>query len=476
MRGRNKETSVIAQNSARALDNATVEGFRAQLRGELIQTGDAAYEEARKVYNGMIDKHPGLIARCVDVADVIASVNFAREHHLLLAVRGGGHNGPGLATCDDGLVIDLSAMKGVHVDPKQRTARVAGGATWGEVDHATHAFGLATPSGFISTTGVGGLTLGGGIGYLSRTYGLSLDNLLSVDMVLADGSYVTASADEHPNLFWAVRGGGGNFGVVTSFVFRLHEVSTVYGGPIFWPLDQAKELLKFWRDYITNAPRDINGWFGFVTVPPVPLFPEQFHLKKMCVIVWCYTGPLDQAEKRFAPIRAFGTPAIDAVGPVPWPALQQLFDGLYPPGLQWYWKADFFNDLSDQAIELHTKYAEQLPTMHSTMHLYPISGAVHDVGKDETAFRFRDANFSEVMVGVDPDPANNERMIAWARNYWTALHPYSAGGGYINMIMDEGQDLVRAAYGENYDRLAQIKAKYDPENLFRVNQNIVPAQ
>jgi FAD/FMN-containing dehydrogenase len=467
---------VIAQNSATALDNATVEEFRARLRGTLIQPGDAAYDEARKVYNGMIDKRPGLIARCVDAADVIASVNFAREHHLLLAIRGGGHNGPGLATCDDGLVIDLSEMKGIHVDPKQRTVRVAGGATWGEVDHATHAFGLATPSGFISTTGVGGLTLGGGIGYLARTYGLSLDNLLSVDMVLADGSYVTASADEHPDLFWAVRGGGGNFGVVTSFVFRLHEVSTVYGGPIFWPLDQAKELLAFWRDYITNAPRDINGWFGFVTVPPVPLFPEQFHLKKMCVIVWCYTGPLDQAEKRFAPIRAFGTPAIDAAGPVPWPMLQQLFDGLYPPGLQWYWKADFFNDLSDQAIELHTKYAEQLPTMHSTMHLYPVSGAVHDVGNDETAFNFRNANFAEVMVGVDPDPANNERMIAWARNYWTALHPYSAGGGYINMIMDEGQDLVRAAYGENYDRLAQIKAKYDPDNLFRVNQNIIPAQ
>jgi FAD/FMN-containing dehydrogenase len=467
---------VIAQNSATALDKATVEEFRAQLRGRLIQPGDEAYEEARKVYNSMIDRRPGLIARCVDAADVIASVNFAREQRLLLAIRGGGHNGPGLATCDDGLVIDLSEMKGVHVDPKQRTVRVAGGATWGEVDHATHAFGLATPSGFISTTGVGGLTLGGGIGYLARTYGLSLDNLLSVDMVLADGSYVTASADDHPDLFWAVRGGGGNFGVVTSFVFRLHEISTVYGGPIFWPLDQAKELLAFWRDYITNAPRDINGWFGFVTVPPVPLFPEQFHLKKMCVIVWCYTGPLDQAEKRFAPIRAFGTPAIDAAGPIPWPVLQSLFDGLYPPGLQWYWKADFFNDLSDQAIELHTKYAEQLPTMHSTMHLYPISGAVHDVGKDETAFNFRDANFAEVMVGVDPDPANNERMIAWARNYWTALHPYSAGGGYINMIMDEGQELVRAAYGENYDRLAQIKAKYDPNNLFRVNQNIVPAQ
>ncbi len=467
---------MIAQNSATALDKARVEEFRAQLRGTLILPGDAAYEEAHKVYNGMIDKHPGLIARCVDAADVIASVNFAREHHLLLAVRGGGHNGPGLATCDDGLVIDLSEMKGVHVDPKQRTVRVAGGATWGEVDHATHAFGLATPSGFISTTGVGGLTLGGGIGYLARTYGLSLDNLLSVDMVLADGSYVTASADDHPDLFWAVRGGGGNFGVVTSFVFRLHEISTVYGGPIFWPLDQAKELLAFWRDYITNAPRDINGWFGFVTVPPAPPFPEQFHLKKMCVIVWCYTGPLDEAEKRFAAIRAFGTPAIDVAGPIPWPVLQSLFDGLYPPGLQWYWKADFFNDLSDQAIELHTKYAEQLPTMHSTMHLYPINGAVHDVGKDDTAFNFRSANFAEVMVGVDPDPANNERMIAWARNYWTALHPYSAGGGYINMIMDEGQELVRAAYGENYDRLAQIKAKYDPDNLFRVNQNIIPAQ
>src|SRR5690242_679484 len=475
-RGRDKELSVIAQNSATALDNATIKEFRAQLRGKLILPGDAAYEEAHKVYNGMIDKHPGLIARCVDAADVIASVNFAREHHLLLAIRGGGHNGPGLSTCDDGLVIDLSEMKGIHVDPKQRTVRVAGGATWGEVDHATHAFGLATPSGFISTTGVGGLTLGGGIGYLARTYGLSLDNLLSVDMVLADGSYVTASADEHPDLFWAVRGGGGNFGVVTSFVFRLHEVSTVYGGPIFWPLDQAKELLAFWRDYITNAPRDINGWFGFVTVPPVPLFPEQFHLKKMCVIVWCYTGPVDQAEKRFAPIRAFGTPAIDAAGPIPWPVLQSLFDGLFPPGLQWYWKADFFNDLSDQAIELHTKYAEQLPTIQSTMHLYPISGAVHDVGKDETAFNFRDANFAEVMVGVDPDPANNERMIAWARNYWTALHPYSAGGGYINMMMDEGQEGVRSAYRGNYARLAEIKAKYDPDNLFHINQNIAPAK
>ncbi len=470
-----KEIAVSTIIKATTLDEATVASLKAQVRGAVILPGDAEYAEACKVYNGMIDKHPGLIVQCVDVADVIYAVNFAREHNLLLAVRGGGHNGPGLGTCDDGLVIDLSNMSGVQVDPVQRTVRVEGGATWGKVDHATHAFGMATPSGFISTTGVGGLTLGGGIGYLAREYGLTLDNLLSADMVLADGSFVTASESDHPDLFWAIRGGGGNFGVVTSFVFRLHDVSTVYGGPIFWPLEQAQDVLKFWRDYITDAPEDINGWFAFVTVPPVPLFPEQYHMQKMCAIVWCYTGPLDQAEQRFAAIRAVGTPAIDAAGPIPWPQLQQLFDGLYPKGLQWYWKADFFNELSDQAIELHAKYGERLPTMHSTMHIYPINGAAHNVGKDDTAFSFREANFAEVIVGVDPDPANNESMIEWARDYWTALHPYSAGGGYINMMMDEGQEQVRNSYRENYDRLAQIKAKYDPENLFQVNQNIEPA-
>ncbi|HEX8732897.1 MAG TPA: BBE domain-containing protein, partial [Ktedonobacterales bacterium] len=302
-----------------------------------------------------------------------------------------------------------------------------------------------------------------------------LDNLLSVDMVLADGGYVTASADQNADLFWAVRGGGGNFGVVTSFLFRLSEVSTVYGGPIFWPLDQAKQVLSFWRDFILGAPRDINGWFGFVTVPPAPPFPEQYHGQKMCVIVWCYTGDMAQAAERFAPIRAVGTPAMDLAGPVPWPALQSLFDGLFPPGLQWYWKADFVTDLSDQAIDLHLKYAEQLPTGYSTMHLYPINGAVQDVGRNDTAFSFRDANFAEVIVGVDPDPASNERMIAWARDYWLALHPYSAGGAYINMIMDEGQEQVRAAYRDNYERLAQIKKRYDPSNLFHMNQNILPA-
>ena len=456
------------------LNREALTDLQSRLRGELVGPGDPGYDAARAVYNAMIDKHPALIARCVDVADVIAAVNFAREHGLTLAVRGGGHSGPGLGTCDDGLVIDLSRMKGVRVDPAARTARVAGGCTWGEVDHATHAFGLATPSGFISTTGVGGLTLGGGTGYLSRAYGLTIDNLLGVDMVLADGQFVTANADQNSDLFWAARGGGGNFGVVTAFLFKLHPISTVYGGPMLWPIERAPELLKVWRDFILSAPEDINGWFAFITVPPIPAFPAELHLTKACAIVWCYTGPLARAEERFRPIRAFGPPAVDHAGPIPWPELQSIFDGLYPPGLQWYWKADFVTDLSDKAVELHTKYGAQLPTMHSTMHLYPINGAAHRPGKGDTAFSFRDANFVEVIVGVDPDPANDQRMIAWARDYWTALHPYSAGGAYVNMIMDEGEDQVKAAYRENYARLAQIKARYDPANLFHVNQNIKP--
>jgi len=465
---------MVQAKTTTALDTQAVADFGAQLRGRLIQRSDADYEEARKVYNGMIDKHPALIAQCADVADVIAAVNFARTQKLVLAVRGGSHNGPGLGTCDDGLVIDLAQLNGIRVDPEARTVRAEGGCLWGAVDHATHAFGLATPSGFLSTTGVGGLTLGGGIGYLSRTHGLTIDNLLSVDMVLSDGSFVTADADKHPDLFWAVRGGGGNFGVVTSFLFQLHPISMVYGGPMMWPLDQTAEVLAYWRDFIKTAPEDINGWFGVATVPPVAPFPEAMHLHKGCMIVWCYTGPLDQAEERFKAIRAFKPPAIDFAGPIPWPALQSMFDALFPRGMQWYWKADFFNDLDDQTIALHVKYAEQLPTMFSTMHIYPINGAAHHVGKNDTAFSYREATFSEVIVGVDPDPSNNERMIQWAKDYWMALHPFSAGGGYVNMMMDEGVDQVKAAYRDNYERLAKVKAKYDPTNLFSVNQNIAP--
>lgn len=458
------------------LRSEVVNDFKSRLRGKLLQPEDAGYDAARRIYNAMIDKRPALIAQCADVADVIQCVRFAREQKLLLAVRGGGHNGPGLALVDDGLVVDLSKMKGIRVDPAARTVRVEGGCVWGEVDHATHAFGLATPSGFVSTTGVGGLTLGGGIGYLTRTYGLTIDNLLAVDMVLADGSFVTASEGENEDLFWAVRGGGGNFGVVTSFKFRLSPVSTVYGGPMIWPMDQASDVLKFWRGFIETAPEDINGWFAFITVPPAPPFPKEFHLQKMCAIVWCYVGPMDQAAKRFEPIRKLTKPAIDLVGAVPFPALQSLFDGLYPPGLQWYWKADFFREISDKAIALHVEHAAKLPTPLSTIHLYPINGAAHRAKASDTAFSFRDASFAEVIVGVDPDPANNARMISWARDYWTALHPHSAGGAYVNMIMNEGQDMIKAAYRDNYPRLAEIKAKYDPTNLFSVNQNIKPAE
>lgn len=457
------------------LDEATVEQFKVALRGELIQPGDPDYEEARKVYNAMIDKHPRMIARCSDVADVISCVNFARENEVLLAVRGGGHNGGGLGTCDDGLVLDLSGMRGIRVDPQERTVRVEGGATWGDVDHAAHAFGLAIPTGIISTTGVAGLTLGGGHGYLSRKYGLAIDNLLEADVVLADGSLVKASEEENEDLFWAIRGGGGNFGVVTSFLFRGNPVSTVYAGPMFWEMEQAEEILRWYREFSPQAPEDLYGFFAFLTVPPAPPFPERLHLKKMCGIVWCYTGPLDEAEEAFRPVRQeVSPPAFEHVGPVPLPMLDSLFDGLYPPGLQWYWRGDFVTELTDEAIALHLRHASEVPTMHSTMHLYPIDGAVHQVGRHDTAFSYREAKWSQVIVGVDPDPANNERIISWTKEYWEAVHPHSGGGAYVNFMMDEGQERVKATYRDNFERLVEIKNKYDPTNLFRVNQNIRP--
>lgn len=456
------------------LTEQAISEFRTQLRGELIQPGDSTYDEARKVYNAMIDKRPALIVQCVDVADVISAVNFGRDNHLTIAVRGGGHSGPGFGTYDGGLVIDLARMRSIRVDPANSTVRVEGGCVWGDVDHATHPFGLAVPSGIVASTGVGGLTLGGGLGYLARRYGLTIDNLLGVDMVLADGRFVTASAEENADLFWAVRGGGGNFGVVTSFLFKAHPVHTVYGGPIFWPLEMAGDVLRFWQDFILDAPDEMSGWFAFVTVPPVAPFPEQYHLQKMAAVVWCYTGPLENGAAAFEPIRQFGPPAIDFAGPIPFPALQGMFDALNPPGLQWYWRADFFNHYDDKAIDLQVKYGSQLPSMHSTMHIHPINGAAGRVGPQDTAWGYRQANFAQVIVGVDPDPRNNGRTIEWAKDYWLALHPYSAGGGYVNFSMDEGEERVKAAYGDNYPRLAQIKAKYDPHNLFHINQNIKP--
>ena len=453
---------------------ATLEAFKTRLRGELLQANDTDYEAARQVYNGMIDRHPRLIARCANVADVIDAVQFTRDNNMLVAVRGGGHNGGGLGTCEDGLVIDLSRMKGIRVDPVARTVRVEGGCTWGDVDHATHAFGLATPSGVISTTGVGGLTLAGGLGHLTRKCGLSIDNLLAVDIILADGRLVTASAEENVDLFWGVRGGGGNFGVVTSFLFRLHPISTVHAGPMLWPLNQATEVMQWYREFITQAPEDMNGFFAFLVIPPGPPFPEHLHNQTMCGIVWCYTGRQEQVEAAFKPIRSFRPPALDLVGPLPYPALQSMFDALYPPGLQWYWRADFVNELSDAAIALHVKYGSDIPTPHSTMHLYPINGAVHRVGQQDTAWSYRDATWAQVIVGVDPEPVNNDQIIGWTKAYWEALHPYSAGGAYVNFMMDEGEERVKATYRDNYERLVVIKNMYDPTNLFRVNQNIKP--
>jgi FAD/FMN-containing dehydrogenase len=452
-----------------------VEQLRSAVRGPIVLPGDEAYDSTRKVYNGMIDKRPAVIVQCTDVADVIAAVNYARSNNLLTAIRGGGHNGGGLGTCNDGLVIDLSLMRGVRVDAERRTVRVGAGCVWGDVDHATHAFGLAVPSGFITTTGVGGLTLGGGIGYLTRRYGLTIDNLLSADVVLADGSVVTADDRHDSDLFWALRGGGGNFGVVTSFEFQAHPVATVHAGPTFWPLEQATEVMKAYRHFILDAPEHISGFFAFLTVPPAPMFPEHLHMRKVCGVMWVCTGPSARAEADTKPMRSVGTPLLDHQGEMPLPAANALFDPLYPPGLQWYWRADFVNELSDQAIARHVEHGSALPTMHSTMHLYPIDGAAHRVGKNDTPFSYRDANWAEVIVGVDPDPANAARITTWCKDYFDALHPYSAGGAYVNFMMDEGQERVQASFRDNYQRLAAVKGKYDPTNLFRVNQNIRPA-
>jgi FAD/FMN-containing dehydrogenase len=448
--------------------------FRAGFRGELFEPGDPGYDDARSVYNGMIDRRPRLVARCADTADVIAAVNLARESGTLLAVLGGGHNAGGLGVWDDALVIDLSAMRGVRVDPAAKTIRVEGGAVWGDVDHAGHPFGLTVPSGFIASTGVGGLTLGGGLGYLTRQYGFTVDSLLSADVVLADGSVVTAGADAHEDLFWALRGGGGNFGVVTSFEFRAHPVRNVVGGPTLFPLERGAEILRFWDAFIADAPEDLNGWFGFLTVPPADPFPPELQLQKMCGIVWCVNAPADRAQELLAPVRDLG-PALDGVAEMPFPVLQSAFDALYPKGLQWYWRAEFVDELTDEAIAVHVEHAARLPTVHSTMHLYPIDGAAHRVGRNDTAMSYRDARYGQVIVGVDPDPANNEHMTAWAKEYHDALHPHSAGGAYVNMMMhDEGPERVRASYRDNYDRLVEVKRTYDPTNLFRINQNIAP--
>jgi len=446
------------------------------VRGNLITPASADYESARKVYNGMIDRHPAAIVRCADVADVIAAVRFAREDGLTVAIRGGGHNGAGLGICDHGLVIDLSQMKGVRVDSATCAVRVGPGCTQGDVDHACHAFGLAVPAGIVSTTGIAGLALGGGTGYLTRKFGLAIDNLIEADVVLADGRLVTVSASREEDLFWALRGGGGNFGVVTSFVFRAHPVSTVYAGPIFWDAKDARTVMQWYRGFLPGAPLELCPFLGLKTVPSTEPFPRELWGKRICALISCYSGPQAQAEEAVKPIRKELPPAIlDWIGPMPFPVLQSLFDPLFSTGLQWYWRGDFVKELSDNAIDAHLEWAARAPSELSLMHLYPIDGAVHGIKQSETAWGFRDATWSMVIAGIDPDPARAEALTTWTKGYWEAVHPYTLGGGYVNFMMDEGVDRIKATYRDNYSRLAQIKKKYDPDNFFHVNQNIKPA-
>jgi FAD/FMN-containing dehydrogenase len=453
----------------------TIDGLREQVRGDVITPEDEGYEEGRKVYNAMVDRRPRVVVRPVDVADVIAAVNLARENELDLSIRGGGHSVPGFGTCDDGVAIDLSRMRSVRVDPKAKTARAEGGATWGDFNHATYGFGLATTGGIISTTGIGGLTLGGGIGYLARGFGLSCDNLLSCDVVTADGTFLTASDSENADLFWALRGGGGNFGVVTSFEYQVHPVRDIYGGPIFYELDRAGDVLRFFSEFIANAPEQMGGFPAFQIAPPLPFIPEERHGDTFCAIVACWAGPIEEGESAVKPLRDVAPIVAEHVGPMPYPALNSAFDALVPPGLQHYWKANFVTELTDPAIEAHVEHGAKLPAVNSTVHIYPINGACHRVESEETAFGHRDANFAAVIAGMWPDPADNENNIQWVRDYYGATAPHSEEGGYINFAADDDQDRAPANYGVNYERLVEIKRKYDPGNLFHMNQNIKPS-
>jgi FAD/FMN-containing dehydrogenase len=461
------------------MNEETIANFAQNLRGRLIQPGDADYDECRALYNGMIDKKPRLIARCADAADVITAVNFGRDNDLLTAIRGGGHNGPGLGSCNDGLVIDLSQMKGVHVDSKNKTVRVEPGCSSADVDHATHAFGLAVPFGIIGSTGVAGLTLGGGTGYLTRKHGLTIDNLLEADVVLADGSFVTASKDSHPDLFWALKGGGGNFGVVTSFLFQAHPAKMIYGGPIFWDAAlHGKQVMAAYRDFIKTAPEELGIFVGLKTVPPMDPFPQEGWGKRACAIIGAYNGPAAEGERLMGELLSkLPPPIFNWMGEMPFPMMNSLFDPFFPKGMQWYWKGDYVGTLTDEAIEKHIAEADKAPTPNCLMHLYPIDGAVHRVAKDATPWGARDASFNMVIAGISPEPSDAEALKSWGRAYWDAVHPYNMEGGYVNFMMgDEAPEKLRASFGANYERLAKVKAKYDPKNFFRVNQNIAPAE
>ena len=452
-----------------------VDQLREQVRATVITAEDPGYDDARTVHNGMFDRYPEVIIRAEQAADVIAGVNFARDAGLVLAVRGGGHSAPGFGTCDGGAVIDLSPMRTVYVDPAAATARAGGGATWGDFNYATHAFGLATTGGIVSTTGVAGLTLGGGIGYLSRPYGLSIDNLRSAQVVTADGRVLTASQEENADLFWALRGGGGNFGVVTEFEFQLHPVADVYAGIFFYELESARDVFQFFAEFIPTAPEAYGAFPAFQIAPPLPFVPADRVGDTFCAAIVHWAGPLAEGEQAMAPFRAIAPVAAEMAGPMPYPALNGAFDAMFPKGIRSYWKGSFVGELSDAAIDQHVIHGAKVPEVSATMHLYPINGACHRVGPDKSAFAYRNATFAQIIVAAWQDPADDDERIRWVRDYHAATAPYAEPGGYVNFMAGDDGARVRDNYRGNYDRLAEIKARYDPANLFHLNQNIIPA-
>ena len=457
------------------MSNSTVDQLRERVRATVFAAGDPGYDEARAVHNGMFDKHPLVVIRAQQVADVIAAVNFARDSGLELAVRGGGHSAPGFGTCDGGVVIDLSPMRTVYVDPNARTARAGGGTTWGDFDYATHAYGLATTGGIVSTTGVAGLTLGGGIGYLARHYGLSIDNLLSAEVVTADGRVLRASEQENPELFWALRGGGGNFGVVTSFEFQLHPVADIYAGIFFYELEHADDVLRFFATFIPGAPEAYGAFPAFQIAPPLPFVPSERVGDTFCAAIVHWSGPVEDGEKAMEPFRAIAPVVAQMAGPMPYPALNSAFDALFPKGIRSYWKGSFATELTDAAIEQHVIFGGKVPEVSATMHLYPINGACHHVDADQTAFAYRDATFAQVIVAAWHDPVVDQERIGWVRDYYQATAPYCQPGGYVNFMADDDSARVEDNYRGHYKRLADIKRAYDPGNMFHLNQNIPPA-
>jgi FAD/FMN-containing dehydrogenase len=455
--------------------DATATSDLTAFRGEVIRPGDPGYEQARRVWNGQIDRRPQLIARCTGTEDVRAALAFARDRQLPIAVRGGAHNVAGNAVCDDGLVIDLSPLKGVHVDPAARTARAQPGVTWGELDRETQAFALATTGGLVSTTGIAGLTLGGGIGWLARKHGTACDNLRSADVVTADGSVLTASTTENPELFWGLRGGGGNFGIVTSLEYRLHPVGPeVLAGPVFHAGEHAADVLRFFRDYVATAPDELTVVASFMTAPAAPFLPPEAHGTLVVALAVCYAGDLAEGERVLRPLRSFGRPLADLIAPTPYTALQRMSDEGYPAGLRNYWKSSYVDDLSDAAVATVAEHAEGMPSPRSAFYFEHLGGAIARPA-EPTAFGHRDATFDLAILAIWEDPEETDLHISWTRRFWEAMQPHARPGVYVNNLGEEGHDRVRTAYEpQTYERLVRLKERYDPENVFRCNQNIAP--